>query len=139
MTNYTEMKLDEEAVAERLAEMQGILEENNPGADLLETAIGVIGRRLAKDPLDYRHYGPYWWSLKKVLQNRANLQGAAMDEEVAATYHGKDDLETVIAADLFREVIALRCFFKHNNRFQLTAEGGDYLLIDEDFEKLAEA
>ncbi len=139
MTNYTELKLTEEAIAERLADMKEQLREANPDADLLDTAVGVIGRRLAKDPLDYRHYGPYWWALKKVLKNRASLTGSAMDDEVAAAYCGGDDLETIIAADLFREEIALACYFQHNNRFQLTAEGDDYLLIDEDMEALANA
>ena len=139
MTNYTELKLTKEAVAERLADMQAQLEELSPGGDLFTTAIGVIGRRLAKDPLDYRHYGPYWWALKKVLKQAADLPGDVMDEEVAAAYCSESDLETIIAADLFREAIAFALYFKHNNRFQLTAEGEDYLLIDTDMEMLAEA
>ncbi len=130
-------KMDREAIKERTEEFEKELQENNPGADLLTTGIGAIKWRLDKRPLSYRQYGPYWWALKKLLINAGVAAGdTVMDEELAAEYRGESDLETLIMADAFREIV-LRMFLCDNNQYQLDDGEEPWVLIDDEYERLA--
>jgi hypothetical protein len=134
---FTEWLFDQEAIRELAAEKAASLKANKGFSDLQGYALGVIQRRLEKDPLRYRDYGPYWWALKQVLNDNDRDLGAEDDALVRATYAGNTALETVVMADEFR-TLALSLWPVGNNQFTLS-EDGVYTLHDQDMEVLSAA
>lgn len=136
MTKFTEMKFDPQAVATLVESKRAALKANKGVSDLLGYGLGVIGRRLAKDPQRYRDYGPYWWALKAVANANGFSYGETSDSVVAAEYCGVSELHTMIMADQFRtEWLEVAQVGTVN--FPLAAEGDDYLLHDPDMEERA--
>ena len=139
MAAFTEHKFDPAKVAGLVVRKQAALKANKGLSDLLGYGLGVVSRRLAKDPMRYLDYGPYWWALKVVLNANGHTYGSDSDSVVAAEYRGRTDLETLVMADQFRSEF-LESSPVGTNRFRLSEEGGDYILYDADMvERLARA
>ena len=101
----TEYKFDRQAIAARTEELTEELRINQgENADLLEFGLRIIADRVNKDPRSYLDYGPYWWSLKKLLMARNLAAGLAMNNQIAEEYRGETDVETLVMADTFRDL-----------------------------------
>jgi len=124
-------------LAELTREKRAALKANRGLSDLLGFGCRVVADRIAKDPRRYLDYGPYWWALKDVLSRAGYRYGDDMDEGLASIYSGKDDTETLVAADLFRDqYLGSRAIGERD--YQLGDDEGErYSLFDEDMEGLA--
>lgn len=129
---YTEYKFTPEDLAAAVAEKSASVRENAGPDDLLGYGLGVVGRRLKANPLRYREYGPYWWALKRVMIDAEYNIGDEFDPVVAAEYAGSSPVETLVAAELFRDDYRAT-WPVGTNRFDL-GEGIDYVLFDADME-----
>jgi hypothetical protein len=136
MTSFTEMKFDLTLIEGLVTSKRASLKANKGVSDLLGYGLGVMSRRLAKDPLRYRDYGPYWWSLKVVLNANGYNYGEESDSVVAVAYSGRTELETMIMADQFRTEW-LEISQVGTSNFRLSEEGDDYVLFDADMEARA--
>lgn len=133
---YTESKYAADKVAGMVAEKAASLKANRGLSDLLGYGIGVVSRRLAANPLRYRDYGPYWWGVKRLLNDAEHAVGDEFDPVVASEYSGSNGAETLVMAEMFRdENIATRPI--GSNVFTI-AEGVDYILFDKDMEERAQ-
>jgi len=134
---FTEWLFEKEGIQDLAAEKAANLKADKGFSDLqgFAFALGVIRRRLEKDPLRYRDYGPYWWALKQVLNDADRDMGDQDDSRVRATYAGDTALETLIMADEFR-TLALSRWPVGNSQFLLSADDGEYSLHDQDMEAL---
>lgn len=135
---FTEWLFDTQAIQDLAAEKAANLKANKGFSDFQGFALGVIQRRLEKDPLRYRDYGPYWWALKQAMNDAGRNMGEQDDSLVRATYSGPTALETVVMADEFR-TLALSRWPVGNTQFALSEDGGSYNLHDRDMEALAGA
>lgn len=131
---YTEHRFEAGALSALTTETKQALGANVPGADFLSHGVAVVLRRLEKNPLRYRDYGPYWWALKEVLKRAGHDMGPVADPPVAAAYAGQTDEETIVAADKFRELY-LAEYPVGTNKLTLDGDSGDlWELLDEDME-----
>ncbi len=129
---FTESKYALEKIESLVAEKSAALKVNAGMSDLAGYGVGVISRRLAKDPLRYRDYGPYWWAVKRMMAAADHAMGEQFDPVVAAEYVGRADSETLVMAEMFRDE-NLMTRPVGSNVFTL-AEGSDYILFDSDME-----
>ena len=131
MSSFTEMKFDMAAIEGLVNAKRASLKANKGFSDLLGYGLGVVSRRLVKDPLRYRDYGPYWWALKVVLSANGYNYGEESDSVVAAAYCGRTEVETLIMADQFRAEW-LQTAMVGTANFRLSEDGDDYILFDAD-------
>jgi hypothetical protein len=128
---FTEYKFDSKKIGGLVAQKQAALKANKGLSDLLGYGLGVVSRRLAKDPGRYLDYGPYWWALKDVLTRAGYDYGEEGDPVLVQAYRGTSDLQTMVMADRFRTE-----FLEENQvgtcKFRLDTEGSEYLLFDAD-------
>jgi hypothetical protein len=128
---FNEYRFDHRKIGPLVAEKQAALKVNKGLSDLLGYGLGVIERRLKKDPARYLDYGPYWWALKDVLSRAGREYGPESDTQLVRAYRGQSDLQTMVMADQFRtEFLAQNMV--GTSKFQLSTEGGDYILFDMD-------
>lgn len=134
---FTEFKFDPAAVAADVQAKRAALKANKGLSDLGGFAAGVIRRRLQAKPLQYREFGPYWWALKKVLNDSGAALGEHCDVLVASEYVGRSAEETLVMAEAFKDIYRAR-YFVGNNVFTLEPDGVEvYQLFDPDMEALA--
>lgn len=119
-------------LADKTAEAQANLADNQPNADFVEFAADVIYQRLKKNIRHYRQYGPYWWALKDVLRRQNYNVGNETDARIERIYRGADDAQTIVAADMFYEDMASKVT-ADNMDWQLS-DTEEYRLWDEDME-----
>lgn len=136
MTSFTELKFDPAKIDALVAEKKASFKANKGLSDLLGYGLGVVSRRLAKDPLRYRDYGPWWWALKGALNAGGYSYGEESDSVVAAEYTGRSGVETMVLADQFRTEW-LESAQVGTSNFRLSEEGEDYILHDADMEQRA--
>lgn len=136
MTSFTELKFDLALIEGLVTSKRSALKTNKGVSDLLGYGLGVVSRRLAKDPLRYRDYGPYWWALKAAMNANGYNYGDESDSVVAVAYCGRTELETMIMADEFRTEW-LEVAQVGTSNFRLSEEGADYVLFDADMEARA--
>ena len=132
---FTEFKFDKEMIKEVVLAKAATLKANKGFSDFAGYAIGVVARRIEKDPLRYRDYGPYWWAVKLALKSNGRVDyGDSSDPVIAAEYVGSNSAETMVMADLFRDW-HLKTHAVGNNQFMLDSDSGDtYTLDDPDME-----
>lgn len=136
---FTEYKFDMAAVAADVAAKRSALKANRGLSDFAGFAAGVIRRRLQARPQQYREFGPYWWALKKVLNDAGAAMGEHCDVLVASEYVGRSAEETLVMAEAFKDIYRAR-FIVGNNLFTLDAEGVEfYELFDPDMEAMPRA
>lgn len=131
---FTEFLFEPETISQQVEEKRAALLENRGLSDFPGFALGVIKRRLEKDPLRYRDYGPYWWALKDLLRDSEYDLGDDDDKEVREVYTGEEPAETIVMADAFRTEY-LGTYFVGTNQLVLDGESGEtYTLFDDDME-----
>lgn len=131
---FTEHRFNRDDVAAAAGQMQARLQANTGSADLLAHAAGVIAGRLERDRAAYRWYGPWWWALKDALRRAGRDYGTQSDPLVRRAYGFEDDLQTVVAADAFRDWY-MATQFVGTQRFMLDPSTGEhYDLWDADME-----
>lgn len=130
----TEHLFNKEDIAALVQQKASALKENRGYSDFPGFALGVIERRLAKDPLRYRDYGPYWWAVKALLIDSDRELGERDDPLVRSTYQGDSPAETIVMADEFR-TLYLSTQAVGTNQFVLDGDtGAIYTLEDPDME-----
>lgn len=125
--------IDSQKVADKTTEMKASLAQIQPGADFVEYAAGVIYDRLKNNIGHYRQYGPYWWALKDVLRRQDYNVGDETDSEIVSRFKGRDDAQTLVAADMFYEDTS-RLYSSNNMDWPIEYNKPDYRLFDEDME-----
>ncbi len=131
---FTEYKFDKEMLKALVAERAANLRANRGFSNLLAFGLGVVAERLSKDARRYRDYGPWWWSLKGIMNRNDYRLGDQSDPLIAKAYRGDSDVETLIAADEFRTEY-LRTQMIYTNKFMLDGESGEFwTLYDSDME-----
>lgn len=114
------------------------LKANMSRSDLKGYAVGVINKRLMKDPKRYLDYGMYWGELKEVLRRHGYDWGETVVSPISEVYKGENDLQTVIMADAFRNYY-LDNFAIGTNSFVLNDDDPEFtVFIDESMENLAQ-
>ncbi len=133
--NFTEYKFDPDWVSAEVAQKQANIKANlGEDADLLKNGLKVITGRLEKDPMRYRDYGPYWWSVKALLRVSDVSFGSNDDVLMRDAYHGRVPVETLVMAEAFRDEY-LKTNLKYTNQFILDAESGNWVeIVDGDME-----
>lgn len=132
---FTEHLFDKEEIAALAQQRANSLKENRGFSDFPGFALGVIERRLSKDPLRYRDYGPYWWAIKALLIDSDRALGERDDPIVRETYQGASAAETIVMADEFR-TLYLATQAVGTNQFVLDGDtGAIYTLEDSDMEE----
>ncbi|KJV08085.1 hypothetical protein [Methylocucumis oryzae] len=80
------------------------LDVNDSAEAFVKKFVTNVGKILAKTPKTYRYFGPYWWSLKKLMIQH-NIPG--VDDFIDATLVEKTNLGTpeltCVAAWSFQE------------------------------------
>lgn len=110
-------------------------------ADWLKRMIYGFHATIAKDPLSYRVFGPWWWQMKRLLIEQGNFAdfGIGVDAElIEATDYGAPDLN-MLAVFMAYDVnfdLGLLYSSEHNVAMD-NGEAIQYTLIDEDMEMLA--
>ncbi len=133
---FTEYKFDKEMLKALVAERSANLRANRGFSNLLRFGLGVVADRLRVDPLRYRDYGVWWWSLKTLMNKAGYNLGDHQDTIVATEYRYESPEETMIAADEFRTEY-IRTQFIYNNKFMVDADTGEiYTLYDPDMESV---
>lgn len=131
---FTEYKFDKEMLKALVAERSANLRANRGFSNLLAFGLGVVADRLRVDPPRYRDYGPWWISLKDVMNRNGYHLGDQSDPLIAKEYRGETDVETLIAADEFRTMY-LKSNIVYANQFMLDAGSGEFwTLYDSDME-----
>ena len=133
--NFTEYKFDPDWVSAEVAQKQANIKANlGEDADLLKNGLKVIAGRLEKDPMRYRDYGPYWWSVKALLRVSDVSFGSNDDVLMRDAYHGRVPVETLVMAEAFRDEY-LKTNLKYTNQFILDSASGEIVeIIDGDME-----
>lgn len=126
--------LDPDFLSRKTAATKRSLAENQPNADFVEFAAGVIYERLKTNIQRYRVYGMYWWALKDVLSAQGYDMGSESDETISSLYRGTDHAETLVAADLFYLDMSSQKPVD-NNRWTIDNRRDDYILYDADMEE----
>ncbi len=130
---YTEFLFDPETVKNAVEEMTANLQASKDTSDFKGHALNVIKRRLAKEPARYRDYGPYWWEIKRLLGEDEYYLGSDDDVGVRETYSGETPEESIVKADMFRDLY-LSTFFVGSNQFDLDGSGDVWTLWDDNME-----
>jgi hypothetical protein len=131
----TEHLFNKEEIEALVQQKASALKENRGFSDFPGFALGVIERRLARDPLRYRDYGPYWWAVKALLIDSDRALGERDDPLVRETYQGDSPAETIVMADEFR-TLYLATQAVGTNQFILDGDSGAiYTLEDSDMEE----
>ncbi|MGP5563708.1 hypothetical protein [Vreelandella alkaliphila] len=134
---FTEHLFNSDDIAALAQQRASALKENRGYSDFPGFALGVVERRLAKDPLRYRDYGPYWWAVKALLIDSDRALGERDDPMVRETYQGASAAETIVMADEFR-TLYLATQAVGTNQFILDGDtGAIYTLEDSDMEERA--
>lgn len=132
---FTEYLFDKAQIDELVRAKAAALKANKGFSDFTGYALGVFERRLAKDPLRYRDYGPYWPALKAALNDSGRTFGDSDDPLVRAAYQGDDLAQTLVMADEFR-TLYLANYFVGTNEFMLDGDSGElWVLFDPDMEQ----
>lgn len=134
---FTQYLFDQDAIAEAAKVSAANLKANRGFSDFEGFAVGVIKRRLDKDPLRYRDYGMYWPALKEVLRKHGYDYGEPVFPMVREVYCGKEDKFTVVMADEFRKNY-LATWAVGTYQFVLDADDPVFIsLIDDSMEQLS--
>lgn len=131
---FTEHLFDRTEIREVARQRAANLKDNRGFSDFTAFALGVIERRLSKEPSRYRDYGPYWPALKALLNESGRDYGDGDEPLVRETYRGDTPAETLVMADEFRtRYLATQAV--GSSQFILDGDSGDtWTLEDADME-----
>jgi hypothetical protein len=123
-------KYKPEAVKELLAEWKSQI----PGEDFLSVACKNTAKKLGADKKAYLAFGPYWWSVKRILSDAGYSVGSERHEFMDGKFSQESDELTMTAAWLCMEEIR-REYFEGARDFTLTDDGEEvFSLFDADME-----
>ncbi len=122
-------QFDPAEIAALVTERAAALKANRGFSDLAGYALGVVWRRLRREPARYRDYGPYWWAVKSLLRGAGYPVDANTDPIIEAAYAGATPAATVVMADEFRSQYLARQAVG-TATFNLSTDGIPYVLED---------
>ncbi len=126
---YDMHQFDPQEIAALVTERRTALKANTGLSDLAGYALGVVWRRIRREPARYRDYGPYWWAVKALLRGAGYPVDANTDPVIEAAYRGRSAAETVVMADEFRsQYLASQAV--GTGVFLLSSDGVPYVLED---------
>lgn len=135
--NYTELKMDADKIRTRVKELTANLQKNKGTEDLLGYGCKVVNARLRENAIAYLEYGPYWFALKEVLKRQGFRWGGDVNPELEAAYKSATDVETLVAAETFREYYE-EAFMQGTRTFMVDGDTGEeWTLRDSYMERLA--
>jgi hypothetical protein len=110
-------------------DLQILLQEataSQPVDQWIEKFLANLKAILLKNPLRYRAYGPYWWSLKKLFVDRDDLAfGDFVDQEwFTAMDYGKPELN-ILAGFSYEEMRTTKNLIDDPFHVMETADGDD--------------
>jgi hypothetical protein len=134
---YTEYKYPDKWIAEEVASKRASIKANlGESSDLLKNGLKVIAARIKKDPMRYRDYGCYWWSIKALLRGIGVNYGSNDDVLMRDFYTGRTPVETLVCAEAFRDEY-LATTLLYSNQFVLDAGTAELVeIVDGDMEKI---
>ncbi len=132
------IRFDPAVVNAEVSRLSASLKSNKGLSDLAGHGVGVVARRLQRDRLRYRDYGPLWWALKDVLRAAGQHVGDNTEPAMAARFKGATPAHTLVMADTFRSIL-LASHPVGTSRFTVSSEGDSYDLFDPDMESPARA
>jgi len=131
---YTEYQYDKDHIAALVEGYKAGMRKRGKPDDLLASALKAMKFRLENDRCRYRDYGPWWWSVKDVMNRNGYNLGQQSDPLIARAYRFDEDVHTLIAADEFRTAY-LKTHIVYTNQFLLDAGSAEFwTLYDEDME-----
>ena len=130
---FTEYKYPQAEIEAAVIEKKQSLKKNRSLSDLLGFGLKIVNDRLNKDKRRYRDYGVYWWALKEALQKAGYLFGDNTDSLIKTEYIGRNDTETLVMSERFRDDY-LATTMVYTNQFMVNKEGEFYTLFDADME-----
>lgn len=97
----------------------------------LEAVCRVFYQRLKMQPLDYRHYGPWWWAVKSVMNAQGFFIGDEMDVQRRHEFSTGEPLLDLVAADLVRKDRLMNAIYLNPDYL---VDETEYRLFDTDME-----
>lgn len=94
---------------------------------------------VTKDPINYRSFGMYWWSIKSLMINQGLLSNQyTVDNDIVKEVSLGSELLDVAAALSFHQQSFDSQSSKNNSSsvFNKDGESMDYMLLDDDFEMM---
>lgn len=76
-------KLPDASIIEEALSSDGVIP---PYDDWLKKSIEGIASLIKADPLRYRSYGPYWFTIKRLLNDQGHFQGDHFEGELSGLY-----------------------------------------------------
>ena len=131
--NFVNFKVPASDIAGRLADLRASFAASGKTGPFESYAVRVIGERMRRHPDYYVEFGPYWWAVKAVLNAAGNDMGDAGDPIVIAEYRGASDIETLVAAEAFKDYYRAT-FIVGTAAFDLADDGNQYELADADMQ-----
>lgn len=129
---FNQYLFDQDAIQEAADLTAANLKANRGYSDFEGFAIGVIKRRLDKDPSRYRDYGMYWGALKEVLRKHGHDYGDPVFPLVTEAYKGKTDILTIVMAEEFRKIY-LATWLVGTCQFILDDSNPEFIDLADDF------
>ena len=109
-------------------------------SDFIAAHCSGLVKTLIESPLNYRAYGAYWWSVKRILngQGYSELVGSVDEPITADHFYIDDDVTTLCAAwyymqDMFNSGNQTNNIHIYND--DVLDEQFEYSLEDDDLEK----
>lgn len=116
-------------------------------AEWLQKMSDTIAGLIRNDPRRYRAYGPYWWTLKRILIDRGHTEfGDSLDAEWLEYVDYGNPVWNLLACWVYGEV-AMDGGLMYSNHHVITfvpeseddgeADDREYTLVDDEVESLA--
>ena len=104
------------------------------GVDFLDAACREIAAMLSDSKDSYLSFGPYWWSVKRIMRQFGYSLGSSQNEFLEGLYFCGSDELTMVAALRCRKKIGSE-YLSGARDFALTDDGEEVLsLFDKDME-----
>jgi hypothetical protein len=125
-------------------QLQPILDEaliDTPEEQWRQNFKAGAAQLLKKSPVSYRAFGPFWWPLKKYLQDAGLIAGKPVDPDLFEQVTMGGETLDLAAAFAYQEHTTANLNAQDTMRLVETADGEaiEMLIIDEELEALIAA
>jgi hypothetical protein len=131
---FTSFKQDPGELASRVAAVRKGYVDSGRAEAFEAHAVRVIADRLRRRPQSYVEFGPWWWSVKRVLAEAGEDFGQAGDPMVAVAYTAPDAVSVLVAAEAFKDFYRA-VYIEGTSTFYLTDDDEPYELADPDMQE----
>jgi hypothetical protein len=120
-------------------QLRGLIEEatiDQSEKEWHQALLSGIAGLIDKSPIAYRSFGPFWWAVKKYLQDDGLIRGEPVDLELFDQVTMGDKTLDLAAAFAFHDSTS-KSFTATETAHTVSDENGEsleYQVIDEEFE-----